>query len=210
MVLLPLFTSLKLPRHTQSDAVKQRRFLIVLQRIRRRAQGNEARQKKYFLLDIFPYGNILPSMARAATTSDVFNAIAEPRRREIVDYLAAGDERDVTELVVKLGLPQPAVSKHLGVLRKVGVVAVHKAGQRRLYRLNPQELKPVHDWIQNFERFWTDQLASIKEVAEQKAKQRAAHDRAASNTSTPFKGATSWSLKRSSPPSKPCTSSKRC
>ena len=120
-------------------------------------------------------------MARAATTSDVFNAIAEPRRREIVDLLALGAERDVTELVLKLGLPQPAVSKHLGVLRKVGVVAVHKAGQRRLYRLNPQELKPVHDWIQNFERFWTDQLASIKEAAERKAKQRAAHDRAASN-----------------------------
>ena len=120
-------------------------------------------------------------MARAATTSDVFNAIAEPRRREIVDLLAFGPERDVTEMVLKLGLPQPAVSKHLGVLRKVGVVAVHKAGQRRLYRLNPQELKPVHDWIQNFERFWTDQLASIKEIAEQKAKQLAAHDRAASN-----------------------------
>jgi DNA-binding transcriptional ArsR family regulator len=130
-------------------------------------------------------------MARAATTSDVFNAIAEPRRREIVDLLAMGAERDVTELVLKLGLPQPTVSKHLGVLRKVGVVAVHKAGQRRLYRLNPQELKPVHDWIQNFERFWTDQLASIKEVAEQKAKQLAAHDRAASNHQPPFKGAKS-------------------
>lgn len=120
-------------------------------------------------------------MARAATTSDVFNAIAEPRRREIVNLLARGAERDVNELVLKLGLPQPAVSKHLGVLRKVGVVAVNKAGQRRLYRLNPQELKPVHDWIQNFERFWTDQLASIKEVAEQKAKQLASRDRAASN-----------------------------
>jgi len=120
-------------------------------------------------------------MARAATTSDVFNAIAEPRRREIVDLLALGAQRDVTELVLKLGLPQPAVSKHLGVLRKVGLVAVHKAGQRRLYRLNPQELKPVHDWIHNFERFWTDQLASIKEAAELKVRQRAAHDRAASN-----------------------------
>ena len=120
-------------------------------------------------------------MARAATTSDVFNAIAEPRRREIVDLLALGAERDVTELVLKLGLPQPAVSKHLGVLRKVGVVAVHKAGQRRLYRLNPQELKPVYDWVQNFERFWTEHLAGIKEVAEQTAQQRAAHDRPASN-----------------------------
>jgi DNA-binding transcriptional ArsR family regulator len=112
-------------------------------------------------------------VARAATTSDVFNAIAAPRRREIVDLLARGAERDVTDLVLELGLPQPAVSKHLGVLRKVGVVAVHRAGQRRLYRLNPKELKPVHDWIQNFERFWTEQLASIKEAAEQAAKQAA-------------------------------------
>jgi DNA-binding transcriptional ArsR family regulator len=123
-------------------------------------------------------------MARAATTSDVFNAVAEPRRRQIVDLLAASGERDVTELVLKLGLPQPAVSKHLGVLRKVGVVAVHKAGQRRLYRLNPRELKPVHDWIQHFERFWTDQLAGIKEAAELKAKQLAAHRRAASKQSS--------------------------
>src|SRR5882757_278079 len=120
------------------------------------------------------------AMARAATTSDVFNAIAEPRRREIVELLALVAERDVTEMVRKLGLPQPAVSKHLGVLRKVGLVAVHKAGQRRLYRLNPQELNPVHDWIQSFERFWTDHLDSIKEAAEQKARQRAAQTRTAS------------------------------
>src|SRR3954466_4954649 len=119
-------------------------------------------------------------MPRARTTADVFNAIAEPRRRQIVDLLATAGERDVTELVLKLRLPQPGVSKHLGVLRKVGLVAVHKAGQRRLYRLNPQELKPVHDWIQNFERFWTDQLAGIKEAAERKARERAARDRAAS------------------------------
>jgi DNA-binding transcriptional ArsR family regulator len=126
-------------------------------------------------------------MPRAATTSDVFNAIAEPRRREIVELLARGPQRDVSELVMNLGLPQPAVSKHLSVLRKVGLVAVHKAGQRRLYRLNPQELKPVHDWIQNFERFWTDHLDSIKEAAEQTAKQRAARDRAASKHSHPPK-----------------------
>jgi len=126
-------------------------------------------------------------MARAATTSDVFNAIAEPRRRAILKYLSEGAEYDVTELVLKLGLPQPAVSKHLGVLRKVGVVAVHKDGQRRLYRLNPQELKPVHDWIQYFEKFWTEQLSSIKEVAERKARERAARDRAATNHSSPSK-----------------------
>jgi len=126
-------------------------------------------------------------MARAATTSDVFNAIAEPRRRQIVDYLALGTEHDVTDLVVKLRLPQPAVSKHLRVLRKVRLVDVHKAGQRRLYRLNPRELKPVHDWVQHFERFWTDQLDSIKEAAERKAKQRAAHDPAASKQQPPTK-----------------------
>ena len=119
-------------------------------------------------------------MARAATTSDVFNAIAEPRRREIVDLLALGAERDVTEIVLKLGLPQPAVSKHLAVLRKVGLVFVHKAGQRRLYRLNAKELKPVHDWIKNFERFWTEHLDAIKQAAELKAKQLAAQARAAS------------------------------
>jgi DNA-binding transcriptional ArsR family regulator len=118
-------------------------------------------------------------MARAATTSDVFNAIAEPRRREIVDLLALGPERDVTQLVLKLNLSQPAVSKHLGVLRKVGLVAVHKDGQRRLYCLNPKELKPVHDWIKNFERFWTQHLDGIKEAAELKAKQLAAQARAA-------------------------------
>ena len=134
-------------------------------------------------------------MARAATTSDVFNAIAEPRRREIVDFLAQGSERDVTEMVLNLGLPQPAVSKHLGVLRKVGVVAVHKAGQRRFYRLNPQELKPVHDWIQKFDRFWTDHLDTIKEPPNKKPKNlpRAI---ALHLTTNPFKGATSWPLKK--------------
>src|SRR5215203_2714385 len=126
-------------------------------------------------------------MPRAATTSDVFNAIAEPRRRKIVELLATGPECDVTELVIKLGLPQPTVSKHLGVLRKVGVVEVQKAGQRRLYRLNPKELKPVRDWIQNFERFWTNHLDSIKQAAEQKATQLAARDRAALNHQPPSK-----------------------
>jgi DNA-binding transcriptional ArsR family regulator len=123
-------------------------------------------------------------MARASTSSDVFNAVAEPRRRQIVDFLArasADSPHDVTEIVLHLGLPQPAVSKHLGVLRKVGVVAVEKAGQRRLYRLNAEELKPVHDWVSKFDRFWTDHLSSIKQAAEQKAKERAAQHRAAPN-----------------------------
>ena len=119
-------------------------------------------------------------MPRAATTSDVFNAIAEPRRRQIIDLLGDTRARPVGDIVVFLGLAQPAVSKHLGVLRKVGIVSVTRLGQQRLYSLNPQELKPVHDWVQNFERFWTDHLASIKEAAELKARQRSAHDRAAS------------------------------
>lgn len=107
-------------------------------------------------------------MPRAATTADVFNAIAEPRRRQIVDFLVDGKERSVGDVVVRLQLAQPAVSKHLGVLRKVGVVAVSKHGQHRMYRLNAKELKPVHDWVKEYERFWTHHLDRIKERAEQK------------------------------------------
>jgi DNA-binding transcriptional ArsR family regulator len=111
-------------------------------------------------------------MSRAPTTSDVFNAIAEPRRRQIVALLAAGTPRSVTELVDSLELAQPAVSKHLAVLRAVGLVSVKKQGKSRLYALNPAELKPVHDWIKPFERFWENQLDRIKDRAERKAKQR--------------------------------------
>ena len=105
-------------------------------------------------------------MPRAATTSDVFNAIAEPRRRQIIDLLSRDGEQAVGDLVRSLRLAQPAVSKHLGVLRRVRVVSVTKRGRRRTYRLNPQELRPVHDWIRHFERFWSNQLARIKERAE--------------------------------------------
>jgi DNA-binding transcriptional ArsR family regulator len=112
-------------------------------------------------------------MARAATTSDVFNAIAEPRRRQIIDRLARSGECSVGDLVQSMRLSQPAVSKHLGVLRRVRVVSVSRRGQRRLYRLNPQVLKPVHDWIKTFDRFWTDQLSRIKARAEQKAREQA-------------------------------------
>lgn len=111
-------------------------------------------------------------MARAATTSDVFNAIAEPRRREIIDLLATGGERPVGDLVRSLRLPQPAVSKHLHVLRRVRLVSVTQRGRRRLYRLNPKELKPVHNWVKNYERFWTHQLSRIKERAEQNVRQQ--------------------------------------
>ena len=111
-------------------------------------------------------------MARAATTADVFNAIAEPRRREVIAALADGGQYSVGEVVVRLKMPQPAVSKHLGVLRKVGVVSVIKRGQHRMYRLNAAELKPVHDWVKVFERYWTHQLSQIKVRAEQKALDR--------------------------------------
>jgi DNA-binding transcriptional ArsR family regulator len=111
-------------------------------------------------------------MARAATTSDVFNAIAEPRRRQIIETLADGKPRAVGEIVAILRIPQPAVSKHLGVLRSVGVLSVDPHGQHRLYRLNPEGLKPVHDWVMTFERYWRSQLDRIKERAERKAKQQ--------------------------------------
>ena len=115
-------------------------------------------------------------MARAATTTDVFNAIAEPRRREVIAVLADGKEYAVGEVVLRLKMPQPAVSKHLGVLRKVGVVSVIKRGQHRMYRLNAAELKPVYDWVKVFERYWTHQLDQIKERAEKKALQRMISD----------------------------------
>jgi len=115
-------------------------------------------------------------MPRAATTADVFNAIAEPKRREIIDALIDGRERAVGEMVEALRLPQPAVSKHLGVLRKVGIVSVTKQGQLRLYRLNAKELKPVHDWVKTYERFWTHQLDRIKERAERKMKEGLARE----------------------------------
>jgi len=114
------------------------------------------------------------TMPRAATTTDVFNAIAEPRRREIIGVLGGGRAHAVGELVKRLRIPQPAVSKHLGVLRKVGIVTVSKHGQHRLYRLNAEELKPVHDWVKTYERFWAHQLDRIKERAERKVTERIA------------------------------------
>ncbi len=113
-------------------------------------------------------------MARAATTTDVFNAIAEPRRREILGVLNDGREWAVNDVVVRLKMAQPAVSKHLGVLRKVGVVTVSKRGQMRLYRLNAKELKPVHDWVKTYERYWTHQIDRIKQRAERKMMDRIA------------------------------------
>jgi DNA-binding transcriptional ArsR family regulator len=111
-------------------------------------------------------------MARSATTADVFNAIAEPRRREIIDLLNDGGEWAVGDVVQRTRLAQPSVSKHLSVLRKVGVVTVAKNGQRRLYRLHAARLKPVHDWVKAYEQYWTHQIDRIKERAEKKAAEK--------------------------------------
>jgi len=102
-------------------------------------------------------------MARAATTTDAFNAVAEPRRREILDALAAG-ERPVNDLVRALGLAQPQVSKHLRVLRDVGAVDVRSEGRQRLYRLNGRALKPIHDWVKEYERTWSDRFDELDAV----------------------------------------------
>jgi DNA-binding transcriptional ArsR family regulator len=102
-------------------------------------------------------------MARAATTSDAFNAVAEPRRRQILDVIAAG-ELSVTDLVRRLGLPQPLVSKHLRVLRETGLVIARDDGRQRLYRLNGPALKPVYDWVRDFERLWSERFALMDVV----------------------------------------------
>jgi DNA-binding transcriptional ArsR family regulator len=107
-------------------------------------------------------------MARAATTSDAFNAVAEPRRREILNYLALA-ERPVGDLVAQLGLEQPSVSKHLRVLRDVGLVRVRRHGRNMLYRTNAEAIRPLHEWTKTFERMWAHQLSRIKERAEEKS-----------------------------------------
>ena len=118
-------------------------------------------------------------MPRAPTTTDVFNAIAEPRRRQIVEVLAQRGALAVGALVITLGLPQPAVSKHLGVLRKVGVVVVARQGKQRVYSLDAEKLKTVHDWVKAFEELWSHKLDRIKERAERRA-------RAQTESSTPL------------------------
>ncbi|HEV8044468.1 MAG TPA: metalloregulator ArsR/SmtB family transcription factor [Rubrobacter sp.] len=105
-------------------------------------------------------------MARAATTTDAFNAVAEARRRQILDILATG-ERPVNDLVRLLGLSQPQVSKHLRVLREVGAVDVRDEGRRRMYRLNAHALKPIHDWVKNYERSWSERFDRLDGVLEE-------------------------------------------
>jgi DNA-binding transcriptional ArsR family regulator len=115
-------------------------------------------------------GMYIREMARAATTSDAFNAVAESRRRDILNYLAL-EERAVGDIVLNLGMEQPSVSKHLGVLRRVGLVRVRRNGRHMFYRTNAEAIRPLHEWTKTFERLWQHQLSRVKELAE--AKQQA-------------------------------------
>src|SRR5689334_487203 len=103
------------------------------------------------------------AMARAATTTDAFNAVAEPRRREILDVLTTG-ERSVNDLVSVLDLAQPQVSKHLRVLREVGLVQVREDGRQRLYRINGTPLREIHDWVRGYEQLWTERFSALDAV----------------------------------------------
>ncbi len=116
-----------------------------------------------------PITAYIERMARSPTTTDAFNAIAEVRRRELLGLLAKR-ELSVGELVDSTGVTQPQVSKHLRVLREVGLVEVREEGRVRWYRVNAKKLKPVYDWVRTFERFWDHQLAGVKASAEAKAK----------------------------------------
>jgi DNA-binding transcriptional ArsR family regulator len=110
-------------------------------------------------------------MPRASTTSDAFNAVAEPRRRDILNYLAL-QERSVNEIVDSLSMEQPSVSKHLRVLKDVGLVNVRRDGRNMFYRTNADAIRPLHEWASTFERFWRHQLSQIKELAERKANEQ--------------------------------------
>jgi DNA-binding transcriptional ArsR family regulator len=111
------------------------------------------------------YFEVVP---RAATTSDAFNAVAEPRRREILSYLVL-EERAVSDIVQTLGLEQPSVSKHLRVLRDVGLVRTRREGRNIFYRTNAEAIRPLHEWTSTFERYWRHQLNRVKERAERKS-----------------------------------------
>lgn len=108
-------------------------------------------------------------MARTPTTHDPFNAIAEPKRRQVLEALGTA-ELSVNEIVQKLGWTQPMVSKHLGVLKHVGLVKERRVGRQRMYRVNPERLKPIHDWVSPFERFWSDKFDRLDEVLQEMQK----------------------------------------
>lgn len=108
-------------------------------------------------------------MARTPTTHDPFNAVAEPKRRQVLEALGTA-ELSVNEIVQKLGWTQPMVSKHLGVLKQVGLVKERRAGRQRMYRVNPERLKPIYDWVSPFERFWSDKFSRLDEVLQKMQK----------------------------------------
>jgi DNA-binding transcriptional ArsR family regulator len=111
-------------------------------------------------------------MARTTHPADIFTAIAEPRRRQVIAVLSDGQEHAVNEIVMRMNMAQSPVSKHLGALHRAGIVTVVKRGQHRMYRMKPEALKPVHDWVKVFERYWTHQVDQIKQRAERKALER--------------------------------------
>ncbi len=110
-------------------------------------------------------------MARIATTHDPFNAVAEPQRREILEALGTA-ERSVNEIVEMLGWPQPMVSKHLAVLKKVGLVSERREGRQRLYRVNVEKLKPIYDWVSPFEQYWSESFERLDEVLQDLQKKK--------------------------------------
>lgn len=104
-------------------------------------------------------------MARTPTTFDPFNAVAEPKRRKVLEVLGT-EELSVNEIVDRLGWNQPMVSKHLGVLKEVGLVSERRAGRQRLYRVNAERLKPIYDWVAPFERYWSESYERLDDVLE--------------------------------------------
>ena len=104
-------------------------------------------------------------MARTPTTFDPFNAVAEPKRRQVLEVLGT-QELSVNELVERLGWNQPMVSKHLGVLKEVGLVSERRVGRQRLYRVNAERLKPIYDWVAPFERYWSESYERLDDVLE--------------------------------------------
>lgn len=108
-------------------------------------------------------------MARTPTTHDPFNAVAEPKRRQVLEVLGVG-ELSVNEIVKKLGWTQPMVSKHLGVLKQVGLVSERRVGRQRMYRVNAERLRPIYDWVAPFERYWSESFARLDEVLQEMQK----------------------------------------
>jgi DNA-binding transcriptional ArsR family regulator len=117
-------------------------------------------------------------MARPTVSLDPFEAIAQPKRRQVLETLARYQTPgcSVNELVISLGLPQPVVSKHLAILKEVGLVSIEKRGRQHFYQVNGDGVRTIHEWASRFEKFWTHQLSSIKERAERRARELSAQE----------------------------------